>query len=504
MVLETKRLILRPWKEDDAETLYEYAKDPLVGPSAGWPVHTSVENSREIIKHVLSASETYAVCLKEDNKAIGSIGLLIGEQSNKGIAQNEAEIGYWIGVPFWGQGFIPEATEEIIRYAFEDLGMKKLWCGYFDGNENSKRVQEKCGFQYQYTVKDQKWELINEIRTEHITCMTRIEWSVKSNYNYLNDVGTGRFSKESFVSKERKDPDILSEKLYEDLSCLFANQSKLPNGDTITNCKVIGPNKYGGYELEVEVTKENTKDKTVFILGSDYIGPPVHWAVEVGMNDKEIGEFLEVSRTIGGHLLWWKRSDDDNKKVWHEYEFWYKNKATKLKENKIKPNEVHCFNKKERDSFSLNEWNKMNRKDKITSIIPYTITVNTARGGKKGFYDRIDFTLFDLKQWYLDLPCKLQEAYENSKEWLLLFKDFKGFIDYFLLQDFVVENEHYAVKNLDSFDEGESYKTLSNTDVYHSSRSQNKADYKAFIESSLAVISKRNERIIAYITNDNR
>ena len=50
MTLETERLILRPWKEDDAESLYKYAKDPKVGPIAGWPVHTSVENSREIIK----------------------------------------------------------------------------------------------------------------------------------------------------------------------------------------------------------------------------------------------------------------------------------------------------------------------------------------------------------------------------------------------------------------------------------------------------------------------
>ena len=63
MTLETERLILRPWKEDDAESLYKYAKDPKVGPIAGWPVHTSVENSREIIKSVLAADETYAVCL---------------------------------------------------------------------------------------------------------------------------------------------------------------------------------------------------------------------------------------------------------------------------------------------------------------------------------------------------------------------------------------------------------------------------------------------------------
>ena len=50
MELQTERLILRPWKESDAESCYEYAKDPQVGPEAGWPMHTSVENSREIIR----------------------------------------------------------------------------------------------------------------------------------------------------------------------------------------------------------------------------------------------------------------------------------------------------------------------------------------------------------------------------------------------------------------------------------------------------------------------
>jgi len=63
MELTTEGLFLRSWKESDAESLYEYAKDPEVGPIAGWPVHTSVENSREIIRKVLSAEETYAVCL---------------------------------------------------------------------------------------------------------------------------------------------------------------------------------------------------------------------------------------------------------------------------------------------------------------------------------------------------------------------------------------------------------------------------------------------------------
>ncbi len=171
MELHTKRLILRPWDLSDAEDLYQYAKNPAVGPVAGWPVHTSVENSREIIKTVLSVEETFAVCLKKDRKAIGSIGLMLGKNSHLNLPDQEAEIGYWIGEPFWGQGLIPEACLALIRRAFEELKLKKLWCGYFDGNEKSKRVQEKCGFVYHHTRKDVTWTLTNDIRTEHITCL---------------------------------------------------------------------------------------------------------------------------------------------------------------------------------------------------------------------------------------------------------------------------------------------------------------------------------------------
>ena len=179
MELTTERLLLRTWKETDAESLYEYAKDPEVGPIAGWPVHTSVENSREIIRGVLSAEETYAVCLQEDGKAIGSIGLMIGTASNLNLPDTEGEIGYWIGVPFWGQGFIPEAVKELLCHGFEDLKLNKIWCGYFEGNIKSKRVQEKCGFIYHHTNKDIDWKLMGDIRTEHVTCMSRENWYSK-------------------------------------------------------------------------------------------------------------------------------------------------------------------------------------------------------------------------------------------------------------------------------------------------------------------------------------
>lgn len=180
MELKTERLILRPWLTKDAKDLYEYAKDPAIGPIAGWEPHTSVENSKEIIQNVLAVDETYAVCLKSDNKAIGSIGLMIGHASNLDLPDTEGEIGYWIGVPFWGQGLIPEAVKELLRHGFVDLNLKKIWCGYFDGNLKSKRVQEKCGFIYHHTNQDIHWKLMDDIRTEHITCICREDWKNES------------------------------------------------------------------------------------------------------------------------------------------------------------------------------------------------------------------------------------------------------------------------------------------------------------------------------------
>ncbi len=175
-VLKTKRLILRQWEESDARDLYAFAKDESIGLNAGWAPHTSVKYSRGIIRNALSAPETYAICLREDERAIGSIGIMNRERSNIKLGDNEAEIGYWIGVPFQGKGLVTEALQEIVRHAFLDLDLSVLWCGYFDGNEKSKRVQEKCGFRYDHTEEDKYWEAIDATKTEHISRLTREEW----------------------------------------------------------------------------------------------------------------------------------------------------------------------------------------------------------------------------------------------------------------------------------------------------------------------------------------
>ncbi len=159
ITITTPRLILRPWVDSDAEALYRFASDPLVGPAAGWPPHTSIENSREIIRTVLSARETYAMVLRYDTAdgvtgeiipagtPVGSVGIMFkGCGSYPHMRDTEAEIGYWVGLPLWGRGLVPEAVKAIQARCFTDLGLDGLWCGYYEGNEKSRRVQEKCGF----------------------------------------------------------------------------------------------------------------------------------------------------------------------------------------------------------------------------------------------------------------------------------------------------------------------------------------------------------------------
>ena len=174
MTFETERLILRPWEEGDAEECYKYSKDPRVGPAAGWPVHTDVENTRQIIRDILMVPETYAIVLKETGLPVGSVGLHF--HSDLAQKDDECELGYWIGVPYWGRGLVPEASREMLRHAFEDLGMARVWCGYYEGNEKSRRVQEKLGFKYQRTNENVPVPMLGETRTDIANLLTKEEW----------------------------------------------------------------------------------------------------------------------------------------------------------------------------------------------------------------------------------------------------------------------------------------------------------------------------------------
>lgn len=175
MRIETERLFLRPWEKKDAVALYKYASDSRIGPNAGWPSLKDIEESKKIIDLILSNWGFYAIVLKETNEIVGCINILIGEAGNFDIADDEGELGFWIGVPHWGKGYATEAIKKMLDYGFKDLELKKIWCGYFSDNTRSKVVQEKCGFQYQYTLEKVKTLTMDE-KKEIVMGMNNVDY----------------------------------------------------------------------------------------------------------------------------------------------------------------------------------------------------------------------------------------------------------------------------------------------------------------------------------------
>ena len=150
--LETDRLILRAWQESDLDDFYEYASVDGVGQRCGWLPHENREKSRQILSMFLDEKKTFALELKENHKVIGSIGLE-SRDADLGIEDSlmGREIGYVLSKDYWGKGLMPEAVIAVIDYCFNELDFDWLTCGHFVWNDQSRRVVEKCGFQY---VKD--------------------------------------------------------------------------------------------------------------------------------------------------------------------------------------------------------------------------------------------------------------------------------------------------------------------------------------------------------------
>ena len=156
--------------------MFKYASDPDIGPIAGWPPHTSIEDSLEIIRSVFAAPETYAVVLKETNEPVGSSAIMFSNGLHTAdMGQSEAEIGYRIGKPYWGHGLIPEAVEALLARCFDELYLNTVWCGYYDGNAKSKRVCENCGFKYHHT----NYNIVSplgDMRTEHFYRLKKTDY----------------------------------------------------------------------------------------------------------------------------------------------------------------------------------------------------------------------------------------------------------------------------------------------------------------------------------------
>ena len=152
--ITAKRLSLRPFSEQDADRVAQLAGNPQLQKTVlALPYPYTRQNALDWIathREDFESDSRYemAVVLKESGLLIGCMGLMCEP------AHRRAELGYWIGQPYWGQGYATEAAQAIIRFGFEIKNLHRIDCTYFSSNPASGRVMQKCGMEYEGTRKD--------------------------------------------------------------------------------------------------------------------------------------------------------------------------------------------------------------------------------------------------------------------------------------------------------------------------------------------------------------
>ena len=148
-ILETERLLLRPWLFTDLDNLYEYSKDERVSPMAGWKPHANKNEAIQALEQYITQEYHWAIVLKTENKVIGAIKL--NPDNNRGKYYAKA-ISFVLSPVYWGQGIMTGAVNKVIHFAFDEIKIDLMSAFHYPENERSKRVIEKCGFEYEITL----------------------------------------------------------------------------------------------------------------------------------------------------------------------------------------------------------------------------------------------------------------------------------------------------------------------------------------------------------------
>ena len=148
--IETERLLLRPFRESDAEAFFKCCQNPNIGNNAGWKPHGSLEESQEILRSVfISQSGIWAIILKEDGRLIGSVGIIPDPKRENPQARM---LGYWLDESHWGKGYMTEAVQSVLDYGFNTLQLNLITANCYPHNERSQQVLKRHGFIYEGTL----------------------------------------------------------------------------------------------------------------------------------------------------------------------------------------------------------------------------------------------------------------------------------------------------------------------------------------------------------------
>ncbi len=150
--------ILRPWRESDAASIVRYADDPKVAANLRdvFPSPYGMEDAELYVRECVAREGQGQLCraVTVDGEAVGSIGLFLG----KDVYRRSAELGYWLGRPFWGRGIGTEAVRRMCALGFGSWDIVRIWAEPYARNTASRRVLEKAGFTLEGTLRSGAWK----------------------------------------------------------------------------------------------------------------------------------------------------------------------------------------------------------------------------------------------------------------------------------------------------------------------------------------------------------
>lgn len=151
-VLETERLRLRKFSPDDLADMHAITSDAEVARYMNWSEHNSIEQTAALLAEILKSYETgdcfrWAIALKDGNRFIGLMNV------KPVFMHDRVNIGYWLGRPYWGMGYMTEALSATVKLCFETLGVNRVEADHFAENAASGRVMEKAGLEFEGVLK---------------------------------------------------------------------------------------------------------------------------------------------------------------------------------------------------------------------------------------------------------------------------------------------------------------------------------------------------------------
>lgn len=160
-----KNVILRPLKMEDAPKMAELANNEKISINLrdGFPHPYTLKDAEEFINQFGQHNQMKVFAIEYNGEYAGNIGLHTGED----VYRRSAEIGYFLGEPYWNKGIMTEAVRQMTAYGFKNLNIVRIHTGIFDYNKASQRVLEKCGFKKEAVLEKAIFKnnaLWNEVR----------------------------------------------------------------------------------------------------------------------------------------------------------------------------------------------------------------------------------------------------------------------------------------------------------------------------------------------------